>query len=89
MLASIVTYAHAIVLGLPAILVLRHLGRLGRSSVHSTSFLTVLFPIAIFSLYSGIRSSSGLASLEGILLCGGLGLVAGIFAVGWWLVGSK
>jgi hypothetical protein len=102
-LASLVTYAHAIVLGLPVILILWHFRRLTRLTMLAASFLVGALPFAIFTVYSEITDTSGsatingvahrvdgrltlagwLSSIEGVLLCGAFGAVAGIFL--WWL----
>ena len=107
LLASVVTYAHAILLGVPAMLVLGHMHRLTRLSVLVASFLIGVLPVAILISYSEITTTTGafsvngvwhriggrltlagwISNVEGILLCGVLGLVAGIFL--WSLSGAS
>jgi hypothetical protein len=106
-LASLVTYAHAIVLGLPVILILRHLHRFTRLTVVAATFLIGALPVALFTAYSQITNRSGtftvngvaqqvdgrltlagwLSNIEGVLMCGAFGAVAGIFL--WWLSGAS
>ncbi len=75
--ASIVAFIHALALGLPAALALRHFGKLNLPYVLGGSFLIGALPVPLLVMLS--RGSVG-ALREAALLfgsCGILGLIAG------------
>jgi hypothetical protein len=107
-LVSIVTYSHAILLGIPTVFILTRLHRLTLIRVLGTAFLIGALPVTAWTIYNEITMPLGSSytynwvphridsqltaagwksTIDGIVMCGVIGLVAGI--AWWWISGAS
>jgi len=76
-LASVVALLHAVVLGVPSALVLRHFGKLKLPYILACAFLIGALPLPLGLLFAGSVSWTLRESVLSMAFCGVLGLVAG------------